>query len=371
MGKLDHNLDAYRLAATALERLRTLVRRCLESEHGPGWPSSAIPDDPGRVLAQRRDREHSVKWNPSSATDLLDFAGFVNLHQILATHPRLSEAIARLVPEPQALRVRFLELDTVLNRIAYARPVSESDIELLLGFDERLRQLASELAAASAGAEPLAAVAGPGPAATERRTAVPPDAAEPPSPSRPQPGPVPRVPSPAGEPAVEPREAAAGSHRAAPPEPATARAGAARASGGAAGAAPGGAAAGAPPPDGAAAAAKELEGALRRGDDLAVLRALYQEITSLAEGLWGEAPAARTPAWDTVCESHWYRERFSALRLRVVSDFYDLLRAVGERRAGGGSRTELHDFLKERNFAQVLMDLREFFRPLLAPGRPG
>ena len=75
--------------------------------------------------------------------------------------------------------------------------------------------------------------------------------------------------------------------------------------------------------------------------------------------------------WELVSESSWYRERFSVLRLRVVSNFYDLLRAVQERRASGGSRNDLHELLKERNFAQLLMDLREFFRPYVAPARPG
>jgi hypothetical protein len=117
-------------------------------------------------------------------------------------------------------------------------------------------------------------------------------------------------------------------------------------------------------------ASKDLEAALKRGDDTVVLGALYQEITGLAEKLWGDAASAQAPTWGMVCESSWYRDRFSALRLRVVSDFYDLLRAVSERRANGGTRTELHEFLKDRNFAQILMDLREFFRPLLAQGRP-
>ena len=116
---------------------------------------------------------------------------------------------------------------------------------------------------------------------------------------------------------------------------------------------------------------KDLELALKRGDDGVVLGALYQEITSLAEKLWGESAAAGAPVWERVSESPWYRDRFSALRLRVVSDFYDLLRAVQERRAAGSSRSDLHELLKDRNFAQLLMDLREFFRPFVTTTRTG
>jgi hypothetical protein len=367
MGKLDHNLDAYRLAASALERLRALIRRHLEAAHGSEWQAAGIPDDPGEFLAQRRNRESSVKWNPSSATDLLDFAGFVNLHEILTTHHRLRDAFSRLVPEPQTLRLRFLELDTVLNRIAYARPVSESDMELLLGFDERLRQLASDLNAEATGTEqpareaaPAAVKAEPKPPARplERAAAQ----AATPLPPPPPPPPIPRSAQPAGahtarhreevgEASAQPAQPLSGSVRAATGKPAV------------------GAAAKAPPEP--PVVSNDLEAALKRGEDAVVLSALYQEITALAEKLWGDSASVQAPTWDLVCESLWFRERFSALRLRVVSDFYDLLRAVNERRANGSTRMELQEFLKDRNFAQILMDLREFFRPLLAQGRPG
>jgi hypothetical protein len=380
MGKLDHNLDAYRLAATALERLRALIRRHLHATHGPDWETAALPDDPAQFLAQRRARESSVKWNPSSSTDLLDFAGFCNLYEILNTHQRLREGFARLVPEPQALRLRFLELDTVLNRIAYARPISESDMELLLGFDERLRQLVAELAPDADGpagdddAAPPRTGAGR-PARQAGRTAAA-NAAEPalqaPPPAPPaQPPARPPDPVPAAAP---PRHAAAPEEHPSEPAPAPSRErpGSARAA-----APPAGgrrpAAAATPPPQEElpAVAPRELEAALRRGEDRTVLSSLYQEITALAERLWSDSASARAPMWEMVSESTWYRERFSALRLRVISNFYDLLRAVQDRRAAGASRSELHDFLKERNFAQVLMDLREFFRPYVAPPRHG
>jgi hypothetical protein len=370
MGKLDHNLDAYRLAASALERLRALIRRHLDASHGPDWETAALPDDPAEFLAQRRARESNVKWNPSSSTDLLDFAGFCNLHEILNTHPRLREGFARLVPEPQTLRLRFLELDTVLNRIAYARPVSDSDMELLLGFDERLRQLVVDLAPdnESSTARPSAPAA---PAELKRQAKSqerqasppppppppPPPAPHPPAPATPAPQPAPDVPAagPSGERHGDARERQPRGHAASPPTAGIKTQPPAPASGA----------------DEPSLSPKDLEAALRRGDDRAVLTNLYQEITGLAEKLWSDSASARAPMWELVSESTWYRDRFSALRLRVVSNFYDLLRAVQERRASGGSRNDLHELLKERNFAQLLMDLREFFRPYVAPARPG
>ena len=203
MGKLDHNLDAYRLAASALERLRALIRRHLEALHGPDWETEALPADPAEFLAQRRARESNVKWNPSSSTDLLDFAGFCNLHEILNTHPRLSDGFARLVPEPQTLRLRFLELDTVLNRIAYARPVSDSDMELLLGFDERLRQLVVDLAPDNE--NPTARPSSPATPAAPKRQAKSPERQASPSPPSPPPPPPPPQKTPPPPPPPPPR----------------------------------------------------------------------------------------------------------------------------------------------------------------------
>jgi hypothetical protein len=360
MAKLDHNLDAYRLAAAALERLRALLRRHLEATHGAGWEKAGLPAETREILAQRREREAAVKWNSATGLDVLDFAGFVNLYEVLASVPRLRDGFSRLVPEPQALRLRFLELDTVLNRIAYARPVSESDMELLLGFDERLRALATDLpidtvAEAAAPEEPSARLSQPAPAAKvplepaataqTHAPAAPPAAAATAAPASPSPS--------------------SGRPRASEGRPA-------RGQGGSQG----------PPTTGSIpvilsketqgpAVVNDLDAALRRGDDSTVLTALYQEITGLAEKIWSDAASARSPIWEAVRESAWYENRFSALRLRVVSDFYDLLRNIQERQAAGNTRTDVHEFLKERNFAQILMDLREFFRPLAASSRQG
>jgi len=358
MGKLDHNLDAYRLAASALERMRALLRRHLEAVHGEDWESLGIPDDPREFLRQRRERESSVKWNSSSSADLLDYAGFVNLYEVVANDPQLRQGFSRLVPEPAALRLRFLELDTVLNRIGYARPVAESDMELLLGFDERLRQIAGALTGTPQvhAEESVAPGKPPGDGGHRPRAAAQSSPAPPASPV-PQPPPVAPAPPPAAaaqppaqhdEPQRRPGRDRATTAPTAPAPPAHSEP---------------------ERPSPTAPQQKELEAALRRGDDAVLLTALYLEITSLAERLWSDGASAGSPVWDLVSESSWYRERFSALRLKVVSDFYDLLRAVDERRAAGAGRSQLHDLLKERNFAHLLMDLREFFKPLVGAGK--
>jgi hypothetical protein len=105
-----------------------------------------------------------------------------------------------------------------------------------------------------------------------------------------------------------------------------------------------------------------LDAALEGNHHQVVLRELYKEVTSIAEGIWTKdiPPAARV--WDRVSVSSWYSENFSGLGLRPLSDFYDIIAKVDQQMRAGVSRDELQRFLKEVNFAQTLLALRDMFQ---------
>jgi len=99
-----------------------------------------------------------------------------------------------------------------------------------------------------------------------------------------------------------------------------------------------------------------------------VLTALYQEVTALADGLWnGSITSLQTRAWERVRESIWYNENFVKLGLRPISDFFGLFDAAVERTRAGASRNDLQDFLKDHNFVQVLLALKDLFRRHMQP----
>jgi hypothetical protein len=284
-------------------------------------------------LVQRQAREASINWNLSDAVDVLDFAGFLNLYEVICANDLLLQRFLPLAPDPSVLRIRFLELDTILNRIAYARPISEGDLGFLVSFDERLRKTsttpptAEEIAAAKA--RPPKIVAAPPPAVE-----VPPTPAPRPTPPPPKP-PVQEAP-------------------AAPPPPAPA--------------APPPGPAPAPAVEAAAPAApefgpRELEAALKRADDKTILAALYQEVTALADGLWnGSIQSQQAKTWEKVRESQWYHDRFAKLGLKPISDFFGLFETAKEKTSSGTSKSDLQEFLKEHNFVQVLLALKSLFK---------
>ena len=106
-------------------------------------------------------------------------------------------------PRRQRVRIRFLELDTILNRIAYARPISESELGFLVTFADRLKKTASAPAPAIEEV-PVAPSTSPG-RPHPRRRRLPRSPLDP----RPPPAPTPKSGTPAPQPKAEAPEAAA------------------------------------------------------------------------------------------------------------------------------------------------------------------
>ena len=336
MSKLDTNLDACQMSSEILLRLRKIMRESLRAIHGEEWVATGIPEEIQEYLTQRQAREASINWNLSDAVDILDFAGFLTLYEIMAATPQLLQRFLPLAPDASVLRIRFLELDTILNRIAYARPISEGELGFLVTFDERLKKTASAPAPAVEDA-PAAAPVRPG------RTAAaptPPAKVAPPPP----PAPAPRGGAPAPQPKAAPQKPAA------PPEPEPV-----------------------PEPVPVAAAAgpigpQELESAIKRGDNKVILTALYQEVTALADGLWnGSVASLQARTWEQVRESQWYHDRFTKLGLKPISDFFGLFDTAKEKMGTGTSRNDLQEFLKDHSFVQVLLALKDLFRQHMKP----
>ena len=336
MTKLDTNLDACQMSSEILLRLRKIMRESLRAIHGKEWEATGIPDEIREYLTQRQAREASINWNLSDAVDILDFAGFLNLYDIIAATPQILQRFLPLAPDASVLRIRFLELDTILTRIAYARPISESELGFLVTFEDRLKKTASAPAPAieEVPAAPPAKPGKPAAAPTPPPKAVPP----PPPPAAPA--------SRGGAPAPPPKAAPQKPAPAPEPEPVPA----------------------AVPAAAAPVGPQELDNALKRNDNKMILTALYQEVTALADGLWnGSVASLQARAWEQVRESQWYHDRFGKLGLRPISDFFGLFDAAKQKMGTGTSRQDLQEFLKEHSFVQVLLALKDLFRQHMKP----
>jgi hypothetical protein len=341
MDWLEQNLDAYRIIAEILEDLRGTLRQRLEQIYGSEWYKVGLPDGLLAQLIERKEQEKAIDWYESEYQQIMNYALFPDLLAVLEHNAQTLPQILRLAPTPSLLQARFLELEVMRAKLGRARPISETELSFLGTFHLRFRKAIEEhRSQTAAGAPPPAKpVPPPTPATAQHARPATPEAPPEPPPERPATPP----PRPAPAQPAQPSPTARAATSTAPP------------------AAP----AGEPEVVEVTEAADQdlgLDAALEGNHHQVVLRELYREVTSIAEGIWTKdiPPAARV--WDRVSVSSWYSENFSGLGLRPLSDFYDIIAKVDHQMRTGVSRDELQRFLKEVNFAQTLLALRDMFQ---------
>ncbi len=360
MSDLEQNLDAYRILAQILRDLRSAMRVQLEKRHGNEWYRVGLPESVLDLLIERKEREKAIDWYENEYQQLVDFASFADILEILEANPGLMPQLKSVTPSQPLLHARMMELEIMREKLAMARAISEAELAFLGTFHLRIRKaLEKAIAPPKPKEEKPTLQAVPEPAKVEEKTeekAADEDAAVEPEPQT------------AG--GSQDEETLQVQHR---PKMKT-RVGRSRTFKSAKGSVPASAAVAQTPliseeeldePEeepAASSTANALANALDEGDSVTVLRTLYKEVTSLAEGLW-TSDAPPTPAvWLRVREHRWYEENFSELGLKPLSDFYEILDRIHERMNGGLAKDELQQILKENNFAKVLLALRDMFQ---------
>jgi hypothetical protein len=360
MDWLEQNIDAYRIITEILNELREVFRARLEAVHGKTWYKTGLPDALLDRLIESKEREKAIDWYESEYQEIINYAVFPDLLEILEHNADSFPQIRTLAPTSALLHARFLELEVMRAKLGRARPISETELSFLGTFHLRFRKAIEEFRDPS----PLDSATAQSPPAMPPpvKPVTPPQVG---TEGTPQPGTEPFGPlhtPPKGQdspPADKPMTQAPRSATRAP------ETGSAEAE----------------PPAGtllpeegptevtqaestSSQPAKEpgFEEALEAGASQVILRELYKEVTVIAEGIWTKdiPPAAR--AWEKVCASPWYQNQFSGLGLRPLSDFYEIISKVDQQMRQGVDKDELQSFLKEANFAQVLLSLRDMFQ---------
>lgn len=396
---LEQNIDAYRIISEILGQLRVAVREVLEQNYGEDWYRKGLPQEVFDRLVAAKEREKSIDWYDDQYQEIMDYVTFPDLIEILQMNAEHFPEFIALAPSESLLNARFLELDVMRAKLGRARPISETELSFLGTFHlrfqkavrqarENARQSAEEPSVPSENAqEPIEASADASqnvhhePAEDgevfidddkeEFAPSVQPVEAPPPpirdDGSSPPERPVRKAAGPAGS-APDSSAASDDDHRDgpaeehAPPEdlghsgpddgfdpqtfPDEISSGVIA------------------PPDRATAAIgpRKLQEAMSTNDHLTVLRALYREVTSIAEGVWSSEASPRAVVWEQVTASDWYETNFSRLGLEPLSAFYDVTEKVEKKISSGADKAQLQEFLKETNFAKTLLALRDMFQ---------
>jgi hypothetical protein len=383
---LEQNIDAYRIVSEILGELRLAVRQRLEQIHGEEWYRRGLPEDVFKRLIAAKEREKSIDWYEGQYQQIMDYAVFADLIEILEHNSEAFPSFMGLAPSTALLNARFLELDVMRAKLGRARPISETELSFLGTFHLRFRKAVQDakeetVEPAPAPEEPeeeAAAVTAP----PESEIASAPETEkEPEKEEMPEPEPiVEQVPEPPT--AAPPRRAVqtgAGNGAASGAAEAASEA-TSSASTEAEEDVPSDAAHDEPeaeegvpnavpsrpkgPDDeiSKAVGPKKLQEALSTNDHRTVLRELYREVTAIAEGVWSSEVTPAPLVWEQVTSSDWYERNFSRLGLQPLSVFYEVTGKVDKKVRAGADRKELQEFLKETNFAKTLLSLRDMFQ---------
>ncbi len=337
MVNLEQNLDAYRILAQILLDLRSALHAELENHYGQEWFRNGFPQHVLTRLIDRKEHEQAIDWYESEYQQIIDFASFEDLLEVLESDSTLLPQLRELAPSAPLLHARMMEMETMRQKLALARMISENELVFLGTFHLRFRKVMESAAKSSSGRtqeatkEEMAPVEAHEPKKSRSEPPAP-DVTHPPA-SKTARAPKTKT---SKKPAKEPKPAS-------PPTTPVSKKQAEPV---------------APPADDR----HPVVAAMDDGDTKSVLDALYREVTAIAEGLW-EREVPPTPAvWLKVREHPWYEHNFSPLGLQPLSDFYDVIDAIHVRMHKGLAKDELQAFLKEHNFAKILLALRDMFQ---------
>jgi len=409
---LEQNIDAYRIVSEILGDLRRAIREGLEAVYGEAWYREGLPKEVFDRLVAAKEREKSIDWYEGHYQQIMDYAVFADLVEILDHNAEHFPELTALAPSAALLQARFVELDVMRAKLGRARPISETELSFLGTFHLRFRKAIGEMPVREPEPSKEIPVEEPAPekptpkrratdrpaqqapvkpppetsskkkpseaetleaASTESEVSKP--TAPPPETGKPE-RVVERVVPPAdeAEAGADERQKDGGDAPRTPPKRAVQSSAPQRDAVAADEPAPEPAGHGESPEivddrteedaskPHAAIGPKKLAEALENDDHRTVLRELYREVTAIAEGVWSSDVTPAPLVWEQVTASEWYTNNFSRLGLQALSVFYEVTGNVEQMSREGAPKKQLQEFLKESNFAKTLLALRDMFQ---------
>jgi hypothetical protein len=380
MDWLEQNIDAYRIVSEILGDMRRRIREGLETLYGDNWYRDGLPEAVFQRLVAAKERERSIDWYEGHYQQIMDYAVFSDLIEILEQNAEYFPALMALAPSSALLQARFLELDVMRSKLARARPISETELSFLGTFHLRFHKALADAPGPTEGR---------GPQSRPEPQVKRPSAADPrPSSGTTVPFPEKNAPEPSSR--VSPPSSESGDESsAAPPkrrvptavgtmpdetgapeasERAEAEAGQVSSSGSdfdgvvSEEDAPSSSTFDRGEDGGRHITTRKLAAALENDDHRTVLQELYREVTAIAEGVWSSDVTPAPLVWEEVTASDWYENNFSRLGLHPLSVFYEVTSNVEKMMRTGGTKKDLQELLKEMNFAKTLLALRDMFQ---------
>ena len=113
MDWLEQNIDAYRIVSEILGQMRVTIREVLERVYGDEWYRLGFPTEVFERLVAAKEREKSIDWYEGQYQQIMDYATFPDLIEILEKNADHFPEFVNLAPSRALLQARFLELDVM------------------------------------------------------------------------------------------------------------------------------------------------------------------------------------------------------------------------------------------------------------------
>ena len=350
---------------------RRIVHRGLINYSGELWYREGLPSDVFRRLVIRKENETPLDRFSGDYEELITYANFRDLADIIAGNEALRERLSILEPrDGTTLLERLLELDEMRRAIAPGKTTSEEDAERLSRYYEEFRQAikggrragskdeggprsqgeadsSSRSRQLLAEEETLESIFGPEetppPIKRSGRLVVKISANDLRNAGSSAPASVDTVASKA-EASPPPADAAESVGSEAPiteaverPKPRT------------------------PRPAGPIDQIETVEQAILDGDDEVVLKALHLEVTAVADGMLRRDPKTEHPVWVLVNRVSWLDEHLEVFDLEPLGVFYTLADEFLKAHSSHAKASDLKEMLADAGFSKLLLSLREMF----------
>jgi len=371
----EQNVEAYHIVADMLVNFRRIVERGLEKCAGKNYYRDGCPPEVVQRLTERRELEDAVDRFGHDDEELITFATFEDLADLLDSNDDLALLLAGLSPKDETMTARLRSLEVLRRKLSAAVSFNDDDIEVLGVFHQEFRAALARRRAPT-GADTLAstveeleeqqeeheqptsslrdAVAAAAEEGAAEESAAEAETDSPPE-EIPDDEPVP------AEDVVTPSEMEASV---------------------------------APPPDDGESAdwgespsdddgtetgklatapievssvtsigdgAAEADLAMANDDDAGVLRALHREVTSVAEGVFDMDAGRPHAVWESLRASGWYDMKLSEFALAPLELFYAVAEEARDKKIAGAGDDEIREFLADAHFTKLLFSLREMF----------
>lgn len=362
----DRAIDANRILTDLLVNFRRIVHRGLVNYSGELWYREGLPSDVFRRLVVRKENETPLDRFSGDYEELMTYANFRDLADIIVGNHALRERLTVLEPRDGAnLLDRLHELEEMRRSMASNRPASAEDTARLQRYFDDFRtaiKRASHPAASTRGRTELPASRPPATAAQEETLDSifePED--EPLRVRKPRPGRVvvkvstdglrggaereAAPPKATTEPTVRDRESLVETIGLETPVTDVSV----------------GPRPGEDDHSGPVEEIEDLERALRDQDHAAILKALHVEVTEIADGMLRREPKHGHVVWERVNRLGWFEAHRERFELESLRGFYELADSFLEAYASDAKSSELKALLADAQFSKVLLELRDMF----------